>query len=160
MTDSWVIPGLFLVGFLTGLRTMTPIAVLCWMATLGRVVTAAGWTGFVAHKISAGIFSVAALAEIVGDKLPSSPSRISPPGLIARIVFGGLCGVILASAKGYSIVAGALIGILGAVGGAFCGWFIRVRTVAALKCSDFPLAMLEDAVAVGGSILVWLRFGN
>ena len=160
MTDSWVIPGLFLVGFLTGLRTMTPIAVLCWMAMLGRIVMAPGWVEFAAHKISVGIFSVAALAEIVVDKLPSTPSRLREPGLIARMVFGGVCAAILASTRGYSIVAGAPIGILGAVAGAFCGWFIRTRTVAALKCSDFPIAVIEDVVAVSGSILVCLAFGH
>ena len=45
-------------------------------------------------------------------------------------------------------------GAVGAVAGTYGGWFIRTRTVAALHCPDFPIALVEDAIAVGGSILV------
>jgi uncharacterized membrane protein len=42
------------------------------------------------------IFTLLAVVELVADQLPSTPSRTAPPGLIARIVLGGLSGAGLA----------------------------------------------------------------
>jgi uncharacterized membrane protein len=158
MAGSSILVGLFMLGLLTGLRTLAPIAVLCWMTMLGRIPVAQGWMGFVSSKISVGVFSVAALGELIGDKLPTAPSRTQGLGLIARIVFGGLSAAIFAAAAGYSAVFGAVIGAAGAVVGTFGGWFVRTRTVSSFQCPDFPIALIEDAVAVGGSILVCLVF--
>jgi uncharacterized membrane protein len=152
--------GLFAIGFLTGLRAMTPIAVICWMTVLGRVPAAAGWMRFAGSRISVGVFSVAALGELVGDKLPNAPARTKAPGLLARIIFGALCAAILATSAGYSLVGGALLGAVGAVAGTFGGWFARTRIVAALRCPDLPIALVEDAIAVGGSILVCSLFAR
>ena len=160
MNGSRIIFGLLAIGGLTGLRTFTPIAVLCWMTMLGRVSADAGWLGFVANKFSVGIFTLAGLGELVADKLPSTPSRIQGPGLIARLVFGGLCGAILAATAGYPVLAGSLLGMTGAVVGAFVGWSVRTRAVAILKFPDFPTALVEDAIALGGSILVCSVFAH
>jgi uncharacterized membrane protein len=46
---------------------------------------------------SVAIFTLLAIAELVADKLPKTPSRTSPPGLIARIVTGGLTGACVAA---------------------------------------------------------------
>ena len=164
MSSTSILLGLFLIGLLTGLRSMTPIAVLCWMTMLGRVPAVHdsmhGWMSFVANRISVAVFSLAALAELVGDKLPNTPSRTQAPGLIARIVFGALCASILAATSEYSIIAGILLGAFGVLAGTFAGWFVRTRAVSALRCPDLPIALLEDAIAVGGSILVCFVFAH
>ena len=36
MMHSWIGLELFAIGILTGLRTLTPMAVLCWITVLGR----------------------------------------------------------------------------------------------------------------------------
>jgi len=158
MTGLEIGCGLLAIGALTGLRTMTPIAVICWMTVLGRLPAAQGWTGFVGNRISVAVFSLAGLGELVGDKLPMTPSRTRFPGLAARIVFGGLCAAILASTAGFSVTGGAAIGVLGALVGTFGGWFARTVSVATLRTPDFPVALVEDAVAVVGSILVCRLF--
>jgi uncharacterized membrane protein len=150
-----ILVGIFAVGVLTGLRTMTPIAVLCWMTVLGRVPAVAGWMGFARNWISVGVFSLAAIGELVGDKLPMTPSRLKAPGLVARLAFGGLCAAILAAAFGVSIIAGVGLGAAGALVGCFAGWFMRTRTVAGLGCADWPVALVEDVIAVGGSVVVY-----
>jgi uncharacterized membrane protein len=38
------------------------------------------------------VFTLLALAELISDKLPKTPSRTASPGLIARIVLGKLWG--------------------------------------------------------------------
>ena len=160
MTGNEVLVGLLAVGVLTGLRTMTPIAVLCWMTVLGRIPAAAGWMGFVRNWISIGVFSLAAIGELIGDKLPMTPSRLKAPGLIARMVFGGLCAAILAAVLGVSIGIGVGAGVAGSLVGSYCGWFLRRRCVGWFRCPDWPVAIVEDLVAVGGSVVVYSLLGR
>jgi uncharacterized membrane protein len=160
MTQPQIILGLFAIGVLTGLRAMTPIAVLCWVTMLGRIPTAHGWTSFVANKISVGLFTLAALGELIGDKLPNTPSRTKFPGLAARILFGALCAMILACTAGFPIYIAAILGAVGGVAGTYAGWFLRTRVVATLHCPDWPIALLEDAIAIAGSCLVCVQFGH
>ncbi|WP_263358059.1 DUF4126 domain-containing protein [Acidicapsa ligni] len=160
MTDSWMYSGLFAIGVLTGLRTLTPIAVFCWMTLLGRVPANVGWGGFAGNKIVVGLFTALAFGELIGDKLPKTPSRTSAPGLTARIIFGGLIAAILASSVGFPEAIGTLLGAVGAVVGTFGGRLVRTRTVAALKCPDLPIALIEDAITIGGSILVCSAFAH
>jgi uncharacterized membrane protein len=160
MTQPHVLLALFAIGFFTGLRAMTPVAVLCWMTMLGRIPTAHGWMSFVANKISVGVFSLAALGELVGDKLPNTPSRTQLPGLGARIVFGALCAIILASSTDLSIYLAGALGAVGGIAGTYAGWFVRTRSVAALRCPDLPVALVEDAIAIAGSIFVCFQFAR
>ncbi len=94
----------------------------------------------------------------VSDKLPKTPSRTAPPGLIARIVMGALTGACVATAGGEGIVLGAVLGIVGALAGTFGGYQVRTRLVKALGTPDFVVAILEDLVTVGGSLWVVSRF--
>jgi uncharacterized membrane protein len=158
MPSFEILCALFAIGILTGLRAMTPIAVLCWFTMLARVPTASGWMSFVSSKISVGVFTLAAIGELIGDKLPNTPSRTKLPGLSARIVFGALCAAILAATASFPVVPGAMIGAIGAVAGTYAGWFVRTRIVAALHCPDLPIALLEDAIAIAGACLVCTHF--
>jgi uncharacterized membrane protein len=49
-------------------------------------------------------------------------------------------------------------GVAGAIAGAFTGYEVRKRLVRALKVPDFVIALLEDAVAIGGGLLIVSRF--
>jgi uncharacterized membrane protein len=104
------------------------------------------------------IFILLAVGELVADQLPSTPSRTAPPGLIARIVTGGLCGAGIAAAGTQSPVIGAILGIVGAVFGAFGGYQARTRLVKALKVPDLVIATLEDIVAIGAGLFIVSRF--
>jgi uncharacterized membrane protein len=148
----------FALGFCNGLRTLTPIAVLCWAAHfhwLSLAHTPFAWLGSV---ISLIVFTVLALGELVGDKLPKTPSRLSPPGLIGRIVFGGGCGAALMIVAGAVWIAGAVLGAIGAVVGAYVGYFVRRRLTSRAGLPDLPIALLEDLIAIGGSFFIISRF--
>jgi len=80
---------------------------------------------FLGHPATLIVVTLLALGELVADKLPRTPARTSPPGLIARIVLGGLCGVALATSAGASLVAAAAAGVAGALVGTFGGYNIR-----------------------------------
>jgi uncharacterized membrane protein len=104
------------------------------------------------------IFILLAVVELITDQLPSTPSRTAPPGLIARIVTGGLCGAGIAAAGTQSLVIGAIMGIVGALIGTFGGYQARTGLVKALKVPDLVIATLEDIVAIGGGLFIVSRF--
>jgi uncharacterized membrane protein len=66
---------------------------------------------------------------------------------MARVVTGGLCGACLCAAAGKLLVAGAILGGIGGVVGAFAGYGIRRRLDLHIK--DLVVAVCEDVVAVG-----------
>ena len=148
-----------LLGILTGLRAMTPIAVLCWFAYLpGHIPTEAplmltGWRNFASYLVSPIVFSLAALGEFVGDKLPKTPSRTSPVGLAGRILFGVFVGVLIAPRVGGHHYLKGITGGIGAVLGTYGGWWLRTR-LAAKVGRDWPIANLEDWFTIFASIMV------
>ena len=73
-------------------------------------------------------------------------------------MFGGLSGAAVAVAGAQSIALGIVAGVAGAIAGAFVGYEVRKRLVRALKVPDFVIALLEDAVAIGGGLLIVSRF--
>jgi uncharacterized membrane protein len=137
-----------LLGFATGLRTMTPIAVLCWYAYTGDISVSGTWASWTAKLVSAVVFTVLAVGELVGDKLPKTPNRTSAGPLLARLVFGGLCGSIAAAALRGPGLEGVLLGVIGAAIGAFLGYEVRKALVSALGCPDWYVAVAEDGVAI------------
>jgi uncharacterized membrane protein len=144
---SWLL-AIPLLGLSTGLRTMTPMAVMCWFAYLGYLPVQGTWASWTAHLVTAIVFTVFALAELVGDKLPRTPNRTAPAGLISRIVFGGLVGSIAATAMRGPGLEGVLLGTVGAALGAFAGQMIRRDIVERLKCPDWPVAVAEDVFTI------------
>jgi uncharacterized membrane protein len=145
----------FLIGCIAGLRALTAPAVLCWAAHLGWLNFEGTRLAFLASPWTVGIFTVLALAEIANDKNPKTPSRTAPGGLIPRILFGGGCGAafVVASAGGGAVL-GAILGIIGAVCGAFGGYHVRHYLTAGRKLPDLPVALVEDLVAILGGLWV------
>ena len=149
---TWLI-AIPLLGLVTGLRTMTAMAVLCWFAYAGQLSVGDSWAAWSGKLITAIIFTVLALGEYIGDKLPKTPNRTSPFPLIARLVFAGLVGAIVADGLNGSGVEGVILCVLGAVIGAFAGILIRREIVQRLGSKDWPVALAEDLSAVLGAIL-------
>ncbi len=136
-----------LIGVVAGLRALTPLAAVSWAAHLGWIHLEGTWLAFLGYAATPYIFSVMAIGEIINDKLPKTPSRKAPPGFIARIVTGALSGAALGG------IGGAVAGIVGAVAGTLGGYEFRSRLVRATG-KDLPIALLEDAIAVGGAFLI------
>jgi uncharacterized membrane protein len=143
-----------LVGIVAGLRAMTAPAAVSWAARLGRLDVSGSWLAFLGYGWTPWILTLLAAGELVTDQLPSTPSRTVPVQFGARVLMGALCGAAIAAGSG-SMVAGGLLGIAGAVIGTFGGRVLRARLAAALG-SDRPAALLEDALALGGALLITL----
>jgi uncharacterized membrane protein len=144
---------IFAIGMLSGLRALSPIAVICWVALLHRL-SLTGWVSFVGSKVAVAVFSLGALGELVSDKLPKTPSRLKQPGFSVRVVMGALCGSVLASAASVSVPLGMVLGAFGAVAGSYLGYFVRMRATTKFGLPDLPVALVEDVICIAGSFLV------
>lgn len=140
-----------LIGIVAGLRAMTAPAAVAWAAYLGWLPVAGTWASFMGHWIAVALFTLAALAELVTDQLPSTPSRKVPQQFGARLATGALAGATIGAGFGLT-VAGLVAGIIGAVIGTYGGAELRGRLAAAFG-KDLPAALIEDAVAI---VAAWL----
>ena len=147
----------FLIGFFGGLRSLTAPASTAWAVYLGwlKIERPLSLIGSVP---SVAIFTVLAIVELVGDKRPNTPSRTAPPGLIARIVMGGLTGACIAASGAQGIFLAAALGAVGGIAGCFLGYQARTGLVKALDVRDIYIALVEDVMAIAGSLWVVSRF--
>jgi uncharacterized membrane protein len=146
----------FLIGVVAGLRSLTAPAVVSWGARLGWLHLENTWLAFLGAPVTPYILSALALGELIADKLPKTPSRKAPVGFAARVVTGALCGAAL-GAPGQALVGGLLAGVAGAVAGTLGGYEARTRLVRAIGGKDFPIALIEDAIAIGGAVWIVYR---
>lgn len=147
----------FLIGVVAGLRALTPIAAVSWAARLGRLHLENTWLAFLGYSATPYIISLLAILELVNDKLPKTPSRKAPPQFITRIVTGALSGAAFGAA-GQALIGGLLLGAIGAVAGTLAGSELRARLAKAFGGKDLPAALIEDAIAIVGAILLVCQF--
>jgi uncharacterized membrane protein len=158
MNFTLVLLRAFGIGLVTGLRSMAGVALVCWAAHLDWLDLEGSRLEFMESTLATYGFSALALGELIADKLPFIPDRISPGPLFGRIVLGALSGAAIFVATGYSSVPGAILGGLGGVAGAFAGYRARAALAKASRLPDWVIALLEDLVAVGGGLLLVYRF--
>ena len=148
----------FLLGCVDGLRSLTAPALVCWAAHLGWLHFAGTRLAFLNHRSTLIVFTLLAVVELIVDKLPNTPARTAPLGLIARIVFGGACGQALATSAGMSLPFSVLLGSTGALVGAFAGYHSRRLIVSKAHAPDVAVAVAEDLIAIAGGLLILCYF--
>lgn len=146
--------GAFGIGVIAGLRSLTAPAVISWAAHWGWLDLTNSRLAFLGSTPAAVIFSLLALGELVADKLPSTPNRTAPLGLGARILTGGLSAAVIFGSAHQALAAGAILGALGGIAGAFAGYELRHRLVTNRHWPDFAVALAEDVVAIAGGFLL------
>jgi uncharacterized membrane protein len=140
-----------LIGIAAGLRSMMPLAAITIANARGMLPLTNTVFAFLEHTWWSVIASAFALAELVGDKLPSTRSRKSPAPFLARLVSGAACGAIMGASRG-TLLFGAFAGAIGAIIGTFAGHAGRRRLAQQLK-HDLPAALIEDVVAIALCVL-------
>src|ERR1700679_2373422 len=148
---TWLI-AIPLLGVVTGLRSMTALAVLCWFAHVGYLPLDGTWAAWFGKLFATILFTVLALGELIADKLPKTPNRTALGPLLARVVIGGVVGAIVAVGLQGSDVEGIILGVGGALVGAFGGFLIRRELVDRTGGKDWPVALVEDVSAILGAI--------
>jgi uncharacterized membrane protein len=149
---AWLV-ALPLLGVVTGLRTFMPITVLCWFAYRGDLPVDGTWAAWTGHLTTAVIFTVLAVGELIGDKLPKAPNRTNLAGMLGRLVFGGLVGAIVATALDGALFEGILLGVCGAFLGAHGGYLIRRDVVQLLGWRDWHVAVGEDVITIWCAVM-------
>ncbi len=147
-----------LLGVFSGLRGMTPIALVTWAAHLGWINLAGSPLVFLSNPVAVGLFTLLAIGELIGDKTSRIGPRTAAGPFGARIVTGILCGMALAIAAHAALAFGLIAGAIGAIAGTLAGFRIRRALTAPGKLPDLPVALLEDLIAIGGSLFVVTRF--
>ncbi len=139
------------------------------------------------HLRAKGVFGLAALGELVGDKLPMTPSRLSPLSLVGRLGLAGATALLVARAedeaeraargptayeqgpaeaslppegKAPAIPGSAVVAVPVAVGASLASAFLghAWRGWASRAFGrDWPGAVLEDAAAVTLAVVATRR---
>ena len=123
------------IGVASGLRSSTGIAAALLSGAPGT-----------AHR--ARLVGATALVggELVADKNPNVPSRLSQPALTGRLIAGGGGAAALARRDRADTASALIIGTVGALAGSHGGaWW---RQWAGRRMPDWQAALAEDAVAL------------
>jgi uncharacterized membrane protein len=147
-----------LAGIIAGLRSFTMPAAVCWAAHLGWLHLEGSNLSWMGLTATVYIASALAVMELVFDKTPWIGARTKPGSLIFRIATGSLSAAAFCISSGQSIVLGVIAAAVGALIGTFGGYQARHRIVTDLKAPDILVALVEDALAVGGAFWVVSRF--
>ena len=141
-----------MIGAVAGLRAMTAPAMVSWAAHLGLVNLTGTWLAFFGNVWARWILTLFALVELVTDQLPSTPSRTVPVQFGTRIMTGALSGAAI-GASGGNMTGGLIAGSIGAIIGTLGGRAFRAKLATAFG-KDRPAALIEDAAAIGGALLI------
>jgi uncharacterized membrane protein len=147
--ETTALTGAFLVGVASGGRSLTGLATIALTThptradrLLDRAATTRGRV----------LLTAGATAELVGDKLPNIPSRLSRQGLTGRIACGALAGTALARRSGANPGLGALCGVAGSIAGSYGGAAWR-RWAGTEKVTAFTAAITEDLLTVATAVI-------
>jgi uncharacterized membrane protein len=140
-------------GAISGLRSLSGPAFVSRAASRGHLdLDGTVFAFFGSQRIFKAIVLME-LGELVGDKLPATPSRTSLPPLLGRAASGALVGAAVFVSEGRRAMTGAALGSTAAIAGAFAGERLRALAVEKTGLPDPVVALAEDATV----LLVGLR---
>jgi uncharacterized membrane protein len=123
-----------LLGSCSGLRTFTAPAMLAIRTPVGS-------------RTTRSMIAAAAVGELIADKLPMTPARVTPPALLARIASGAIVGY------GVCGATGARTGALAAAASTVIAYNARAALGSAAAIPDALLGLAEDAFAVSLAVI-------
>jgi uncharacterized membrane protein len=109
-------------------------------------------TRVMAAPAATWLLSVAALAELVGDKTPWVPARTTAVPVIGRLASGALVGAALSSADRQA--AAAVTGAAGALVGTYAFYELRRLLSDRLGMPNAVAGLCEDAMAIGLGVAI------
>jgi uncharacterized membrane protein len=129
-------------GAATGARSSYGIAAVAISSAPGT----GGPLGLLTSPRGKKAVSVMAALETLGDKLPMTPSRLKPSGLIFRLGNGAGAAALTARRDGLDMSAAARTGVVAAAAATVLGAAWR-RFGSRGDRADLPAALIEDVVA-------------
>jgi uncharacterized membrane protein len=101
-----------------------------------------------ATKLAMPLLLLAVGGELIGDKLPTTPSRLMPGPLIGRCLTGAFTGAIIGRGRGGAAIGGAAAGALAALASSWVGNKGRAAIVDRTGLPDPVVALGEDVLAI------------
>ena len=135
-------------GAISGLRSASGPAFVGRAANRGHMDLDGTPLAFLGSPRLSKALTLAQLGEIIGDKLPMTPSRTAWPPLLGRAVSGGLVGAAAFLSEGRHAATGAILGSSAAVAAAFAGENLRAIAVEKSGLPNPGVAIVEDAVVL------------
>ncbi len=135
------------IGITAGLRSMTPLALLAWTSEQEHNIPLAATQEHRPSTLQA-ITGLAAVGEIIADKLPTIPSRLESRFFVGRMIIGAVAGAIICRRAGQPLIQGAMRGAIGASIGTIVGYTYRTLVAQTTSIPDVVLATIEDIVAL------------
>lgn len=144
-----------LLGFVAGIRSQIPVALLAVEAQQGRFDPGAGRLArrFATPEAMRAAL-VAAAGEVVADKLPVTPARTTRGQFGQRLATGATIGAAVNYDAGQPRPLGALLGAVGAGAGAFAATRARAFAADRTRLPGPLLGALEDLFAVALALAV------
>jgi uncharacterized membrane protein len=141
----------FCIGIIAGMRSISaPALVSNYLADKQSVEIDKSSFRFLASQNTANVLTLLAIGEMIADKLPIVPDRISPVPLIGRGISGGICGAALCIAEDERPEIGALAGLTGAIISTYGFYYLRGKLSENTGIPNLLLGLAEDALAVKG----------
>ena len=138
-----------LLAFVAGLRSQMPFFLLAVAARRGDFAHGAGRPlSFLRSRATLPALGSLALVELVGDKLPATPSRLDPQPLVVRLLVGALAGAAITHEAGASAPVGGAVGAVAAGAGSVVGNRFRVFLPRLARLPGAVAAIVEDAAAL------------
>ena len=145
----------FGLGMIAGMRSMSAPAFLSGhLADTATGTSPSRLLRIISSPNAALAFKVAAAGEMIADKLPIIPDRISSGPLTARIISGAVCGSSICESEGRRTDIGAVTGALAAIGSTFAFYHLRRRITEGDIVPDVIVALVEDAVVLAAGDII------
>ncbi|MET0403850.1 MAG: DUF1990 family protein, partial [Cystobacter sp.] len=154
-TSGWATLGL---GVLAGIRGFSAPALLGFHFSRGPAALLPKSLSRLSSPWVPRTLAVLATGELIADKTPWIPARVSPPALVGRALSGALSGAAMARSKELT-AAHAVLGAAAAVASAITFYALRQFATRRLGVPNVVAGLAEDAVAaaLGGKLLATLR---
>ncbi|HZT97253.1 MAG TPA: hypothetical protein VFB34_10510 [Chloroflexota bacterium] len=102
-------------GLATAGRSLTPLALISWTIRSGRLPSEGLTTTLFGHRRVSQLLVFGAAIELILDKLPMTPDRVSHGADVYRALLGGLAGTLITDrGKLPNRLAGGLCGAVAA----------------------------------------------
>jgi uncharacterized membrane protein/uncharacterized protein (UPF0548 family) len=146
-------------GVLAGMRSMAAPALLTYHFSIEPKAAPEGWGRRLPWGQTAKVMGVLAAGELVGDKTPWMPARISPPALLGRLFTGALTGAAVASPGRKVSPARVVVGATAALVSSMAFYTLRRFATRRLGVPNVVAGLVEDAAAaaLGGKLFSLLR---
>lgn len=144
-------------GFLAGMRSMTPPALVSTYLSSRQNAPLDGLLGsIIGSRNVASVFQLLAVGEMMADKFPNVPNRTFFPALLGRSGTAALTGAALSEASGEEPINGAVASAVAAIAATYITFYLRLTVQ---KVLPTPIAgLLEDVLLLGAGLYLLRRW--